>query len=45
MANIHPSGHDDQPSEEAPMLLNGFNHVAILTGDRARFVEFYRDVL
>jgi catechol 2,3-dioxygenase-like lactoylglutathione lyase family enzyme len=27
-----------------PMLLDGFNHVAILTSDTERFVEFYRDV-
>ena len=26
------------------MLLNGFNHVAILTADTERFVAFYRDV-
>jgi catechol 2,3-dioxygenase-like lactoylglutathione lyase family enzyme len=26
------------------MLLDGFNHVAILTGDTERFVDFYRDV-
>jgi len=26
------------------MLLDGFNHVAILTGDTARFVAFYREV-
>jgi len=26
------------------MLLDGFNHVAILTADTERFVEFYRDV-
>ena len=26
------------------MLLNGFNHVAILTRDTQRFVDFYRDV-
>ena len=26
------------------MLLNGVNHVAILTGDTERFVEFYREV-
>jgi catechol 2,3-dioxygenase-like lactoylglutathione lyase family enzyme len=26
------------------MLLDGFNHVAILTADTARFLEFYRDV-
>ncbi len=26
------------------MLLNGFNHVAILTSDTRRFVDFYRDV-
>jgi catechol 2,3-dioxygenase-like lactoylglutathione lyase family enzyme len=26
------------------MLLNGVNHVAILTGDTRRFVDFYRDV-
>ncbi len=26
------------------MLLDGFNHVAILTADTGRFVEFYRDV-
>jgi catechol 2,3-dioxygenase-like lactoylglutathione lyase family enzyme len=26
------------------MLLDGFNHVAILTADTNRFVEFYRDV-
>ena len=26
------------------MLLNGFNHVAVLTADTARFVTFYRDV-
>jgi catechol 2,3-dioxygenase-like lactoylglutathione lyase family enzyme len=26
------------------MLLDGFNHVAILTTDTARFVEFYREV-
>ncbi len=26
------------------MLLNGFNHVAILTKDTQRFVDFYRDV-
>lgn len=26
------------------MLLGGINHVAVLTGDTDRFVEFYRDV-
>jgi catechol 2,3-dioxygenase-like lactoylglutathione lyase family enzyme len=26
------------------MLLNGFNHVAILTRDTGRFVDFYREV-
>ena len=26
------------------MLLNGFNHVALLTSDTERFVDFYRDV-
>lgn len=26
------------------MLLDGFNHVAVLTADTSRFVEFYRDV-
>jgi catechol 2,3-dioxygenase-like lactoylglutathione lyase family enzyme len=26
------------------MLLDGFNHVAVLTGDTARFVSFYREV-
>jgi len=26
------------------MLLDGFNHVAILTGDSRRFVSFYREV-
>src|SRR5579862_3528495 len=26
------------------MLVDGFNHVAILTADTARFVDFYRDV-
>ncbi len=26
------------------MLLDGFNHVAILTGDTRRFVDFYREV-
>src|SRR5436305_253010 len=26
------------------MLIDGFNHVAILTADTSRFVEFYRDV-
>lgn len=26
------------------MLLNGFNHVAILTADTDRFVAFYREV-
>jgi catechol 2,3-dioxygenase-like lactoylglutathione lyase family enzyme len=26
------------------MLLNGFNHVAILTKDTQRFVDFYREV-
>ena len=26
------------------MLLNGFNHVAILTNDTERFVTFYRDI-
>jgi catechol 2,3-dioxygenase-like lactoylglutathione lyase family enzyme len=26
------------------MLLSGFNHVAVLTGDTERFVSFYRDV-
>jgi catechol 2,3-dioxygenase-like lactoylglutathione lyase family enzyme len=26
------------------MLLDGFNHVALLTGDTDRFVEFYREV-
>lgn len=26
------------------MLLDGFNHVAIITADTARFVGFYRDV-
>ncbi len=26
------------------MLLNGFNHVAVLTTDTARFVRFYQDV-
>jgi catechol 2,3-dioxygenase-like lactoylglutathione lyase family enzyme len=28
----------------APVLLEGFNHVAILTADTGRFVEFYKDV-
>ena len=26
------------------MLLDGFNHVALLTGDTERFVRFYSDV-
>lgn len=26
------------------MLLDGFNHVAVMTADTERFVEFYRDV-
>jgi catechol 2,3-dioxygenase-like lactoylglutathione lyase family enzyme len=26
------------------MLLNGFNHLAVLTGDAERFVRFYSDV-
>src|SRR4051812_37400230 len=26
------------------MLLDGFNHVAIITADTGRFLEFYRDV-
>ena len=26
------------------MLLDGFNHVAIITADTARFVDFYREV-
>ncbi len=26
------------------MLLDGFNHVAIITADSARFVDFYREV-
>jgi len=26
------------------MLLNGFNHVALLTADTDRLVAFYRDV-
>ncbi len=26
------------------MLLNGINHVAIMTKDRQRFIDFYRDV-
>ena len=26
------------------MLLDGINHVAILTADRERFIDFYRDV-
>ena len=26
------------------MLTNGFNHVAVLTNDTERFVQFYRDV-
>lgn len=26
------------------MLLDGFNHVAIITADTTRFVDFYRDV-
>jgi catechol 2,3-dioxygenase-like lactoylglutathione lyase family enzyme len=26
------------------MLLDGFNHVAIITSDSGRFMEFYRDV-
>jgi catechol 2,3-dioxygenase-like lactoylglutathione lyase family enzyme len=26
------------------MLLNGVNHVAVMTHDTARFIEFYRDV-
>ena len=26
------------------MLLNGFNHVAVLTGDTDRLADFYRDV-
>lgn len=26
------------------MLVNGFNHVAILTSDTDRFVRFYRDI-
>jgi catechol 2,3-dioxygenase-like lactoylglutathione lyase family enzyme len=28
----------------AAVLLNGFNHVAVLTGDTDRFTEFYRAV-
>jgi catechol 2,3-dioxygenase-like lactoylglutathione lyase family enzyme len=31
-------------TQDRCMLLDGFNHVAILTADTARFVEFYRDV-
>ena len=27
------------------MLLDGFNHVAVMTADTERFVQFYRDVL
>src|SRR5690348_10213284 len=27
-----------------PMLLDGFNHVAVLTADTERFVRFYSDV-
>ena len=26
------------------MLLDGFNHVAIITGDRERFIQFYSEV-
>jgi predicted enzyme related to lactoylglutathione lyase len=30
--------------KNAGMLVNGFNHVAILTSDTDRFVRFYRDI-
>jgi catechol 2,3-dioxygenase-like lactoylglutathione lyase family enzyme len=30
--------------EDVAMLLDGFNHVALLTGDTERFVRFYSDV-
>ncbi len=30
--------------EDAAMLLDGFNHVAVLTGDAERFVDFYGEV-
>jgi hypothetical protein len=38
------SGSDGGTTATAPMLLSGFNHVAVLTGDTERFLEFYRDV-
>jgi len=31
-------------AEDAFMLLNGFNHVAVLTSDTDRFVSFYTEV-
>jgi catechol 2,3-dioxygenase-like lactoylglutathione lyase family enzyme len=31
-------------SQNEAVLLDGFNHVAILTGDTDRFVAFYREV-
>jgi len=34
----------DRTREALGMLTSGFNHVAILTGDTDRLVEFYRDV-
>jgi catechol 2,3-dioxygenase-like lactoylglutathione lyase family enzyme len=33
-----------QAEAESAMLLNGYNHVAILTNDTERFVAFYREV-
>jgi catechol 2,3-dioxygenase-like lactoylglutathione lyase family enzyme len=30
--------------EDVAMLLDGFNHVAVLTGDTERFVRFYSEV-
>jgi catechol 2,3-dioxygenase-like lactoylglutathione lyase family enzyme len=30
--------------KEFAMLLNGFNHVAVITADTERFVSFYQDV-
>src|SRR5687768_10109350 len=32
------------PRQTGGVLLNGFNHVAILTKDTDRFVAFYRDI-
>ena len=37
-------GPQRAPWKTPPVLLSGFNHVAVLTGDTGRFTEFYEGV-